>query len=142
MNTIHRNQLPVSEEVLRADLSAYRQALIDHSLTVGVPAPIPAYDLLGVLDSGFLVEDDPIPEPVAPEGPATVEQNKATAVNLLLVTDWTTTVDVASPTNNPYLGNQAEFIDYRNTIRAIAVYPTAGDLVWPVVPTEIWTQGE
>ena len=64
--------------------------------------------------------------------------NKATASSLLAGTDWTTIADVASPTNNPYLGNQAEFIAYRNTIRAIAVYPPAGQVTWPTAPTEVW----
>ena len=68
--------------------------------------------------------------------------NKATASSLLAGTDWTTIADVASPTNNPYLGNQADFIAYRNVIRAIAVYPPAGDIVWATPPTEIWLQGE
>ena len=64
--------------------------------------------------------------------------NKATASSLLAGTDWTTIADVASPTNNPYLGNQADFIAYRNVIRAIAVYPPAGDIVWATPPTEVW----
>ena len=68
--------------------------------------------------------------------------NKATASQLLANTDWTTIADVASPTNNPYLGNQADFIAYRNVIRAIAVYPPAGEIVWATPPTEVWLQGE
>lgn len=67
MNTLHRTQLPVPEDVLRADLAEYHQALADHALTVGVPAPIPQYDLLRVLDSEFVVEDDPAPPPLTPE---------------------------------------------------------------------------
>jgi hypothetical protein len=68
--------------------------------------------------------------------------NKATASGLLSATDWTTIADVASPSNNPYLANQADFIAYRNVIRAIAVYPPAGEVVWPTPPTEVWLQGE
>ena len=64
--------------------------------------------------------------------------NKATASSLLAGTDWTTIADVASPTNNPYLGNQAEFIAYRNVIRAIAVYPPAGEIVWATAPVAVW----
>lgn len=76
----------------------------------------------------------PVPE-------ITAEQNKATASSLLQATDWTTIADVGNPQmSNPYLANQAEFIAYRNAIRNIAVYPTAGDLVWPVVPTEDWVK--
>jgi hypothetical protein len=75
--------------------------------------------------------------------PPTADQNKATASSLLAGTDWTTIADVASPTNNPYyLSNQADFIAYRKVIRAIAVYPPAGDIVWATPPTEVWLQGE
>lgn len=70
--------------------------------------------------------------------PPTAEENKATASQLLTATDWTTIADVADPINSPYLANQGEFISYRNLVRQIAVYPTAGDLVWPVAPTEVW----
>ena len=75
-----------------------------------------------------------LPIPVPP----TAEQNKATASSLLAGTDWTTIGDVASPSNNPHLGNQSEFIAYRNVIRAIAVYPPAGQVTWPTPPTEVW----
>ena len=79
-----------------------------------------------------------LPIPVPP----TSEQNKATASSLLAGTDWTTIADVASPSNNPRLGNQSDFIAYRNVIRAIAVYPPAGEIVWATPPTEVWLQGE
>jgi hypothetical protein len=69
---------------------------------------------------------------------ATIEENKATASQLLTATDWTTIADVADPINSPYLANQGEFISYRNLVRQIAVYPTAGNLVWPVKPDEVW----
>ena len=75
--------------------------------------------------------------PYTPPVP-TAEQNKATASSLLTATDWTTIADVASPINSPYLTNQAEFIAYRNIIRKIAVNPVEGNLVWAVVPTEVW----
>ena len=76
-----------------------------------------------------------------PPTPPTAEENKATASGLLQATDWTTIADVGNPQmSNPYLANQADFIAYRNAIRNIAVYPTAGDLVWPVVPTEDWVK--
>jgi len=67
--------------------------------------------------------------------------NKATASQLLANTDWASISDVGSPSNNPYLGNQADFIAYRNVIRAIAVYPPVGDIVWATPPTEVWIQG-
>lgn len=66
MHIIHRSQIPVAEGVLRADLAVYQLELVAHSKTVGVPAPLPAYELLGILASDFLVEDDPIPEPEPP----------------------------------------------------------------------------
>ena len=77
-----------------------------------------------------------------PTPPPTAAQNRATASGILNSTDWTTIADVASPTNNPYLGNQSDFIAYRNVIRAIAVYPPAGEIVWATPPTEVWLQGE
>lgn len=73
-----------------------------------------------------------------PPSPPTAEENKATASSLLSETDWTTIADVADPINSPYLDNQDEFIAYRNLVRQIAVYPEAGDLVWPVKPNEVW----
>ena len=79
-----------------------------------------------------------LPIPVPP----TSEQNKATASSLLAATDWTTIADIALPTSNPRLGNQSDFIAYRNVIRAIAVYPPAGEIVWATPPTEVWLQGE
>jgi hypothetical protein len=70
--------------------------------------------------------------------PPSSEENKNTASALLTETDWTTIADVADPINSPYLANQAEFIAYRNLVRQIAVYPTAGDLIWPVKPNKVW----
>lgn len=68
--------------------------------------------------------------------------NAQTATGILNSTDWTSIADVGSPSNNPYLSNQADFIAYRNVIRAIAVYPPAGEIVWATPPTEVWLQGE
>ena len=77
---------------------------------------------------------------VAPVVPVpTASDNKVTAQGILSSTDWTTIADVANPINSPYLANQAEFISYRNAVRNIAVYPTAGDLVWPTQPTDTWS---
>lgn len=78
-------------------------------------------------------------EYVPPPTPA--ETNKATAVNLLQATDWTITADIADPQlSNPYLANQAEFNAYRNEVRQYAVYPVAGNIEWPTVPTENWVK--
>jgi hypothetical protein len=68
--------------------------------------------------------------------------NAQTAVGILNSTDWASISDVGSPSNNPYLSNQADFIAYRNVIRAIAVYPPAGQVTWPTAPTEVWLKGE
>jgi hypothetical protein len=68
--------------------------------------------------------------------------NKATASSLLAGTDWTTIADIGLPEANPRLSNQDQFIAYRQVIRQIAVYPTAGEVVWPTPPTEVWLQGE
>ena len=62
---------------------------------------------------------------------------KQQASALLYKTDWTTIADVADPTNNPYLTNQAEFITYRNEVRKLAVNPVA-DPVWPTEPQPTW----
>ena len=86
--------------------------------------------------AAWTVANTPLPPPIPV--PPTAEENKATASALLTATDWTTIPDVADPANSPYLVNQAEFITYRNLVRQIAVYPTAGDLVWPVAPSEVW----
>ena len=87
--------------------------------------------------AAWTIANTPIPPP--PPVPPTAEQNKTTASQLLANTDWTTIPDIANPVvNDPYLANQDEFIAYRNEIRKIAVYPTAGDLVWATPPIEVW----
>ena len=76
----------------------------------------------------------PIPVPTA-------EENKITASNLLSATDWTSVADVGNPAmSNPYLANQAEFIEYRNAVRQYAVYPIAGNITFPTAPQEVWTK--
>jgi hypothetical protein len=76
--------------------------------------------------------------PVPPE-PPTPEQNKATAMSLLSATDWTELPSVSDPTSNPHLLNKADFVAYRDQLRAIAVNPPAGDITWPTKPTEQWS---
>jgi hypothetical protein len=86
-------------------------------------------------DYGVVAEYVP-PPPYVP----TAEDNKNTAVNLLTQTDWTTIPDVADPAlSNPYLTNQAEFITFRNQVRAIAINPVAGNIDFPATPTAIWS---
>ena len=124
--------------------------MIDYSLILSVNYAGKDWCLIGFDYSG-LVWTDSTPKPTQEELDAlwiptqeanSKAANKATASSLLAGTDWTTIADVASPTNNPYLGNQADFIAYRNVIRAIAVYPPAGQVTWPTAPTEIWVKGE
>jgi hypothetical protein len=72
--------------------------------------------------------------------PPTAEENKQKAIKLLQETDWTSVADVGNPElSNPYLINQAEFIVWRSSVRAIAVNPTAGNLTWPTKPQEQWS---
>lgn len=74
-----------------------------------------------------------------PPAPPTAEENKATASGRLYDTDWTTIPDVSDSTkSNPYLVNVQDFVTYRNAIRQYAVYPVAGDINWPTVPTAVW----
>ena len=73
-----------------------------------------------------------------PPSPPTAEENKETAMGLLGATDWVNQPDVRDPANNPHLLNAAEFDAYRLAVRQYAVYPVAGDIDWPVLPTEEW----
>lgn len=77
----------------------------------------------------------PVPEPEPP----TAEQNKQWAILSLYDTDWTTIPDVADPTkSNPYLGNVAEFIAFRNAVRKYAINPISGYPTAPEKPTAQW----
>lgn len=76
--------------------------------------------------------------PPMPEVP-TEEQNKITAISLLATTDWVNQPDVRDPANNPHLLNAAEFDSYRVAVRQYAVYPVAGFIDWPTLPTEEWS---
>lgn len=70
----------------------------------------------------------------------TANDNKQKASQLLQQTDWTTISDVADPAlSNPYLMNQADFFAYRSALRQIAVYPTAGEIIFPTKPQEQWS---
>jgi hypothetical protein len=74
-----------------------------------------------------------------PPSPPTAEENKGTAIKYLQETDWTQIPSTSDPAlSNPYLGNKLAFDQYRNAVRQYALYPVAGDLDWPVLPTENW----
>lgn len=89
-------------------------------------------------EAAWQVAYDEAHNPPVP-APPTAEENKATAVQLLQNTDWTTIPDVADPTkSNPYLANVNDFVTYRNAIRQYAIYPVAGNINWPTIPQEVW----
>ena len=75
-----------------------------------------------------------------PPAPPTAEDNKQTAVTLLQQSDWTQIPSVSDPAlSNPYLTNKNAFDIYRNSVRQYALNPVAGNINWPVAPTEVWT---
>lgn len=76
-----------------------------------------------------------------PPSPPTADENKQIATSLLQQTDWTQIPSVSDPAlSNPYLSNKLAFDEYRNSVRQYAVYPEAGDITWPTVPTENWVR--
>ena len=78
-------------------------------------------------------------EQIAAKNAELAANNKTQATTLLQQTDWTAIPDVADPLkSNPYLMNQADFVAYRSTVRAIAVNPTF-DAVFPEMPVEQWS---
>lgn len=77
-------------------------------------------------------------QPPPPPAPPTADENKATAMSLLSATDWVNQPDVRNTAVSPHLTNGADFDAYRLQVRQIAVYPVAGDLTWPTLPTEVW----
>jgi hypothetical protein len=84
------------------------------------------------LDSnGNLVEYDQ----AAVENQAALYQCKAQAQALLQDTDWVTLPDITTGTHK--LTNQTDFLDYRNSVRALAINPVANP-TFPTLPTEQW----
>jgi hypothetical protein len=79
------------------------------------------------------------PEQIAEAESNQAQNNKDQAKQLLADTDWTTIADVSDPAKaNPYLSNAADFVTYRNALRAIVFNPTY-DAVFPTIPTEQWS---
>ena len=123
-----------------------------YTLSEVVNAPQPAYDqahqnctlnadptLVGEIWTLEWTITDFTPEEQAAYDANLAQQNKTKAVDILNSTDWTAIPDVADPAkSNPYLVNQAEFVSYRSTVKAIAVTPTF-DAVFPTAPTEQWS---
>jgi hypothetical protein len=81
---------------------------------------------------------DLTPEQIAYNQEQKANQNKQQAQSLLTGTDWTEIPSVTNPENTPHLTNAAEYITYRNALRAIAVNPT-WNVVFPTAPTETWS---
>jgi hypothetical protein len=74
------------------------------------------------------------------EGQQIQLQNTATASTLLTATDWTAIGSVADPAvSNPYLTNQAAFLEYRSQVRNIAVNPPTIPAVFPMQPQAAWS---
>jgi hypothetical protein len=78
--------------------------------------------------------------PVPPVPPTPAETNKFTASGLLYQTDWTTISDVSDPTkSNPYLTNVQDFLNFRNTVRAVAINPPETPFDFPPIPKAQWS---
>jgi hypothetical protein len=123
-----------------------QSATISEALLVLAPGAI--WNLLDANDYSTCVWMSPdIPQPSQAEvdaeiatlnQQAPIDDCKKQASELLYETDWTTIPDITDPTkSNPYLGNQADYIVYRNALRQLAVYPVANP-VWPAKPTTVW----
>lgn len=68
-----------------------------------------------------------------------IDDCKEKALSLLVATDWVNQPDVTDPSSTPHLLNKDDFLIYRNQVRIFAVYPVAGNIDWPVVPVEQWS---
>lgn len=76
---------------------------------------------------GVFVEREPVPEPVDYEAEA---QNRKTRNSMLSECDWTQLGDV-----NLTADCKADFTAYRQALRGVDLF----NPVWPVAPTEEWT---
>lgn len=73
------------------------------------------------------------------QGIQTQAKNKSDAMALLAATDWTEIPSVSNTANQHYLKNAADFVTYRNAVRAIAVNPPTTAATFPTLPTEQWS---
>ena len=130
----NENHTIINCDVLFTDIGTLNPFTADPSDT-GNPASAQIFDECKNGDYGIVGEYVP-PQPYVPDAQA----NKATAVSLLQETDWATRASVSDPAiSNPYLTNQTDWFNYQNTVRQIALNPTAGNLDWPVQPTTTWS---
>jgi hypothetical protein len=117
---------------------------------VVLDGPYPSCGTYQYVISGPVIEQDGVwytsfevidmdAEQISAKNAELAANNKTQATTLLQQTDWTAIPDVADPAkSNPYLMNQADFVAYRSTVRAIAVTPTF-DAVFPEMPVEQWS---
>lgn len=90
-------------------------------------------------ETAWDVANQPPPPPAPPTPEEIQAQNKSKAESLLQATDWVNQPDAIDPARTPHLINQADFLDYRSIIRAIAVNPPTTPVTdWPTLPTEVW----
>jgi hypothetical protein len=73
------------------------------------------------------------------EKPNFAEINRQQAIKLLQETDWTELSSVSNSTNDIYLSNVNEFIEYRKIIRSIAVNPSNEEIIFSQKPEEVWS---
>jgi hypothetical protein len=79
------------------------------------------------------------PEQQAYQDAQRKQTNKQQASLLLSQTDWTAIPSIADPAqSNPFLANQAAFLEYRNQVRVIAINPPVVVEQWPIEPDEVW----
>ena len=122
--------------------------IASYSTALLVLAPTATWTILDPTDYNTIIWKSPdITQPtkeacdaeiVKQDTDAPYQACKEQASGLLYSTDWTSIADVADPSNNPYLMNQAEFLTYRQQVRQLAVNPVI-DPVFPTVPTAQWS---
>jgi hypothetical protein len=118
-----------------------KKALIDENSIVAQVETVP-FDIAppcfwvdcadNVIPYEYKYENDavvPIPEP-APVPPTAVE-NQEMARQKLTNSDWAVLPDVN-------LQNKTDWVTYRSALRAIAINPQPGFLIWPTKPQEVW----
>lgn len=73
--------------------------------------------------------------------PPSGDVNASNANILLSQSDWTSIPAVADPLqSNPYLMNQADWLEYRSKLRNISVNKIEGYIVFPKQPSLIWSE--